>query len=144
MGRSREYEMRAPSKIKINVVVRTSPVRSLARLLPRGLPTPLVRLAVPTRMLSEYSAVCRFPLSVSHAFPISVAHNCTSAYRDAHIHAHQLVPLFPSLPLPIFLILLFPSFQSLFQITFSSFFQSLPSSLSLFLISSFSPSLAPP
>jgi len=122
MGRSREYEMRAPSKIKINVVVRTSPVRSLARLLPRGLPTPLVRLAVPTRMLSEYSAVCRFPLSVSHAFPISVAHNCTSAYRDAHIHAHQLVPLFPSLPLPIFLILLFPSFQSLFQITFSSFF----------------------
>jgi len=114
MGRSREHQMRAPSKIKINVVrhrsYRSCPLaRSLACLLARGLSTPLVRLAVLARMLSEYSTVCRFPLSISLAFPISVAHVAAQAHIKMHIYTHT--NLFSP---PIFLILFFLSSQLLF------------------------------
>lgn len=137
MGRSREHQMRAPSKIKINVLRRRSHrsrsfARSLAWLLAslpaclpaRGLPTPLVQLAVPARMLSEYSTVCRFPLYLSRVPHLRCSRNCTSAHRDAYTRAHKLVlPLFPSLPSYI-------SNLALSLSLFSSFFRTpfLPSS----------------
>lgn len=74
--------------------------RLLACLLARGLPTPLVRFAVPARTLSECSAVCRFPLSISLAFPVSLARVAAQAHIEMHIYAHTNLsfPLFPSLP----------------------------------------------
>lgn len=99
MDRSRECQMRAPSKIKINVVrCRSHRSRSLAcSRIAHALS------AVPART-SECSAVCRFPLSISLAFPVYLARVAAQAHiRDAHIHTYQLVlPPFSESPLLCF------------------------------------------